>query len=678
MSAAIDAAYAEVQRVTRARAKNFAYGIMVLPREKRRAIAAVYAFAREVDDVADGDLPLEEKRARLEALRAALDTPPGDPMHVALTDARARFGIPHASLAALVDGGLQDLEQNRYATFDELRGYCEKVAGAVGVACVAVYGSDDIERAMTLGIALQLINIMRDVAEDDALGRVYLPQDELDRFGVRELGRVTPEWQSFMAFQAERARVHLTEGLRLLDSLDRRSALCVSTFAGLYRGQLDRIEANGFDVFGPSCRLSTPAKLAVVVRGLRSGKGHGPRPEPPMRLISRAAPAGARAMKVAVVGGGLAGLSAALDLADAGVDVVIHEARPSLGGAVQTLPARDGDPEPPPDNGQHIALGCFTEYLRFLDRIGESGSVSRTRLALPVIDENGVTSLIKPTPLSLLSYGHISFGDRLRLPVVLARLRRAQPYGGETFGAVLRRLGASDAAIERFWDVFIRPALNLRTDEVDAAAGLFTVRTALLGPRGNADLVERVESLDDLDADAIVVAVPPRECARLLDEPDPLLEDSPIVSVHLWFDRPLLKTPLAALLRSDAHWVFDRGALTGHRPAAGGQYLTVVSSGVPELLDVRGKELVDRIAAQLTDRLGAAELLWSRVSREPYATVALRPGVVRPGPETKRPGVVRAGTWTDTGWPATMESAVRSGRTAAARVLERARSTVGA
>jgi uncharacterized protein with NAD-binding domain and iron-sulfur cluster len=121
--------------------------------------------------------------------------------------------------------------------------------------------------------------------------------------------------------------------------------------------------------------------------------------------------------------------------------------------------------------------------------------------------------------------------------------------------------------------------------------------------------------------------------------------------------------------------VFDRGALTGHAPAHG-QYLTVVSSGVPELLEVRGKELVDRIAGQLTDRLGSAELLWSRVSREPYATIALRPGVVRPGPETTRPDVVRAGTWTDTGWPATMESAVRSGRTAAARVLDPVRSTV--
>jgi hydroxysqualene dehydroxylase len=171
--------------------------------------------------------------------------------------------------------------------------------------------------------------------------------------------------------------------------------------------------------------------------------------------------------------------------------------------------------------------------------------------------------------------------------------------------------------------------------------------------------------------------VPPRESARLLGEAAPALEDSPIVSVHLWFDRPLLATPLAALLDSDAHWVFDRGALTGHAPERG-QYLTVVASGVPELLEVRGRELVDRIAGQLTERLGDAELLWSRVSREPYATVALRPGVVRAGVATSRPGVVRAGAWTDTGWPATMESAVRSGRAAAQHLLSTVHATVSA
>jgi phytoene synthase len=261
------AAYAEVERITRREAKNFAYGIMVLPREKRRAIAAVYAFARAVDDAADGDLPAGEKRALLEDLRASLDRGPRSAMEIALGDARARFGIPRDALSALVDGGLQDLEQTRYATFDDLRGYCEKVAGAVGVACVAVYGSDDVERAMTLGIALQLINIMRDVEEDLALGRIYLPQDELERFGVPEVV-YGPAFRELMAFQARRARAHLEEGLRLLESLDYRSSLCVSTFAGLYRGQLDRMEANGFDVFGTSCRLSTREKLAVVARGL--------------------------------------------------------------------------------------------------------------------------------------------------------------------------------------------------------------------------------------------------------------------------------------------------------------------------------------------------------------------------------------------------------------------------
>ena len=267
-------AYAEVERLTRRRARNFAYGIMVLPREKRRAIAAIYAFARRVDDVADGDLEPEAKRAELEALHAFLEQPPGtDAVGVALADARLRFPIPGEALHALVDGGLQDLEQARYATFDELRGYCARVAGAVGVACVAVYGSDDVERAETLGIALQLINIMRDVREDWELGRVYVPQDELASFGVEEediaAHRVTDRWRALMTFQGERARVHLQDGLGLLRTLDGRSALCVSTFAGLYRATLERIEGRGFDVFDGPPRLSTLAKLRIVGEGLR-------------------------------------------------------------------------------------------------------------------------------------------------------------------------------------------------------------------------------------------------------------------------------------------------------------------------------------------------------------------------------------------------------------------------
>jgi phytoene synthase len=278
----VDAAYAEVERLTRKRARNFAYGIMVLPREKRRAIAAIYAFARRVDDIADGDLPQDQKRTELRQLRATLDepTPSGsepqgddEAMFIALADARTRFPIPVSALRALVDGGLQDLEQNRYATFDELDGYCRKVAGAVGLACIAVYGSDDVGRAETLGVAMQLINIIRDVREDWQLGRVYIPQDELASFEVSEddiaAGNVTPQWRALMTFQAERARAYMQDGLGLLRSLDSRSALCVRTFAGLYSATLDRIEACGFDVFEGPLQLSTLTKLRIVGEGWR-------------------------------------------------------------------------------------------------------------------------------------------------------------------------------------------------------------------------------------------------------------------------------------------------------------------------------------------------------------------------------------------------------------------------
>jgi hydroxysqualene dehydroxylase len=414
-------------------------------------------------------------------------------------------------------------------------------------------------------------------------------------------------------------------------------------------------------------------------------------------------------MKAGVVGGGLGGLAAALELVQAGHDVTLYEARPSLGGAVQTLPEREGDPTPPPDNGQHIALGCCTEYLAFLGEIGEAASVVRTPLSLPVIDPDGRVAKIAPGALALLRYRHLTPRDRLGVARVARALGKLDPeqHDSEAFATLLRRLGSSPEAVDGFWDVFIRPALNIRSEEASAALGLFTVQTALLGEPGASDLIlprkplgemhgeaagrvleargaavqlrQRIASLDEIEADGVVLAVPPDESARLLDEPDPGLEDSPIVSVHLLFDRRLLEPPLAALLRSPAHWVFDRGRLTGSEPGRG-QYLTVVSSGAPELLEVRGRELVELLASELTSRLRPAELLWSRVSREPAATFAGRPGTAaqRPGPDTGRPNVVRAGAWTDTGWPATMEGAVRSGRRAAAVLTARLREKVSA
>jgi squalene-associated FAD-dependent desaturase len=399
-------------------------------------------------------------------------------------------------------------------------------------------------------------------------------------------------------------------------------------------------------------------------------------------------------VKAAVVGGGLAGLAAALELVDAGHEVTLYEARPTLGGKVQTLPPRDGDPDPPPDNGQHIALGCFTHYLRFLERIGSLDGVRREPLALPVIDERGRVATIGYGLLPLLRYRHVSLRDRLRILRFVARVGRISAVG-RSFGELLRAEGQSEAAIERFWEVFLRPALNLRVDEVDAAAALFTVRTALRSGREASDLVlpaaplaelhgdaarraleeagatvrvgERVDDPESLDADVVVLATPPEEG----------FEHSPIVSVHLLFDRRILRHQLAALLGSAAHWVFDRGRLTGHEPERG-QYLTVVSSGAPELEARRGREIVDLMARELTGRLGEAELLWSRVSREPEATIALRPGVHRPQPGLVRDGLARAGAWLDTGWPVTMEGALASGVTAARALVHNATPRVAA
>ena len=273
----VEDAYGEVVRITRREARNFAWGIAVLPRRKRLAVAALYAFARQVDDIADdAGRPVAERRRGLEACRVSVEAlpaaPKDDPVLLALADTITRYPVPRSSLLDLVAGGLMDAEKVRYASWEELREYCRCVAGSVGLACTAVYGPSSPGAAEplaeALGLALQQINIMRDVAEDWQLGRVYLPQDELVRFEVAErdiaAGRVSPAWRSLMEHQAARADSLMRDGLGLLPLLDRRSALCVRAFAGIYRGLLVQMRGRGYDVFSRRPQLSAAGKVRAV------------------------------------------------------------------------------------------------------------------------------------------------------------------------------------------------------------------------------------------------------------------------------------------------------------------------------------------------------------------------------------------------------------------------------
>jgi phytoene synthase len=281
VAAEVSAAYRHCEQVTRAQARNFAYGIALLPREKRQALSAVYAFARRIDDIGDGTLPAADKLAALADARLSVTSlgeaggtaPPGDRVLVALADAARRFAIPLSAFGELIDGCEADVRGASYATFAELEHYCRCVAGSIGRLSLGVFGTGDVRTAApladALGVALQLTNILRDIREDLGNGRVYLPAEDLDRFGCSLSGArpddlaSSAELEQVVLFEGQRARDWYATGLRLMPLLDRRSAASAGAMAGIYFRLLNHICA------APSAalrgRLSLPAREKALV-----------------------------------------------------------------------------------------------------------------------------------------------------------------------------------------------------------------------------------------------------------------------------------------------------------------------------------------------------------------------------------------------------------------------------
>lgn len=279
MDSETERAYAHCQRVARARAKNFHLAFRTLPREKRRAIHAIYAYCRLCDDVADGDAPNESKRRAFAEIRRGLDAATrGEasglaPEFRALSQAAADFRIPADYFRRVLEGVEADLTKTRFADFAELREYCYNVASAVGLACIEVFGYEDpraADYAVDMGIALQLTNIIRDMREDAERDRIYIPQDEMARFGYSErdlmAGVVNDAFRRLTRFQAERARDYYERSRPLFALLSAESRTCPRVLHAAYYAILERVERSDYDVMSRRVGLSAGEKFALAAR----------------------------------------------------------------------------------------------------------------------------------------------------------------------------------------------------------------------------------------------------------------------------------------------------------------------------------------------------------------------------------------------------------------------------
>jgi squalene-associated FAD-dependent desaturase len=430
-----------------------------------------------------------------------------------------------------------------------------------------------------------------------------------------------------------------------------------------------------------------------------------------------------------VVGGGLAGMSAAFALRERGEPVVLLERRPFLGGRAFSF--EDLETGAVIDNGQHVLVGACDRLRVFLDRIGSRGAFRRQRrLRLPILDGRGRRADLAAAPLpppfhlavALLRYRHLGPTDRRS--VVAAVRRLARPGAGREddrpLGAWLADRGASRAAIDRFWEPIVRPALNVPVAEASLSLSAFLVRRALwagpgagalwlpttglsaaIGSPGLARLRAagadvrlearaaaletsggrvagvRLQDGSSIPTRRVICALPPEGADRLLlsagaPSDHAALGRSAIVNVYLWYDRPVLPVPFAGTFDSPLQWIFDRSRILGEE--AGGWCVGVSLSAADDLVD-RPKEALADLCDEALDRLfpphGRARLERSAVVKEPRATFHAGPGAAtrRPGPATAVPGLFLAGDWTDTGWPATMEGAVRSGERAVAAAM---------
>jgi squalene synthase HpnD len=709
------------EAITQSAKSNLALSFASLPEAERRAMSIFYAFCRVVDDVADStELPLEEKQRQLgewrkEVHRAYMETPL-TPLGREMQQIIRTYLIAPTPLEEILNGMEMDMSILRYPTFPSLEQYCYRVASAVGLVSIDIFGCrhpQTRDYAVALGMAFQLTNILRDVKKDASFGRIYLPLDELDAFGVTEAditeGRFNEKMRQLFRFQHHRARHYYAKAHRLMVSSDRPKLLAAEIMREGYEALLIKMERRNFDI------LTVPVKnnkfqkyLYYPTRAKWKERRARPRPSKPKKVV--------------VLGAGYAGLAAANELILRGHDVTLIEGRALLGGRAHSFV--DTKSGLVLDNGQHILMGCYHETLGLLRQLGVMDRLySPPRMAVPFVSTKGRTVLAAtaPEPLHLLSallgYGELSGADKFAAIKLAVRLRLGQgAHADETVETWIRRWGQTPNLIRALWEPLCIAALNEPVGT--ASAQLFATvirRSFLAGAADSSILLSRVglselfapevrcllemcrstirvqvpvtglrfegTSLREiklgngssLQPEAVVSALPWHVLRGLLPAESKLaqacgqIHAAPIVSLHLWLDRPILDEPFVGLLDSPVHWVFSRDHIHGPNPVGQeGHVITAVVSGARNLVDMTGPELEELTLKELTRLLpesAGVRVLHRMVYKARSATFAATPATepLRPAATTEWSNLWLAGDWTNTGLPATIEGAVVSG-----------------
>jgi squalene synthase HpnD len=715
------------QTITRKSGSNLALSFFCLPPAKRQAMSTFYAYCRIADDIVDETGTTEaEKRRQLKDLRSEIKScyegTPATELGFELKEIIREYLIPPQPFLDLLDGVEMDLSKNRYENFEELSLYCYRVASAVGLVSIEIFGfshPQSKEYAIALGMALQLTNILRDVRLDlDKYNRIYLPQEELRAFGVTEedlrSDALTSAKKRLFRLQHFRATHYFNKASRLLPATDRSNFIAAELMTEVYHRLLTKIKHKGFNLLASPVKLNKVQKMLAVAYASKKGAV--------INRISRPKP-----KKIAIWGAGFAGISTAIHLARAGHQVDIYESRSYLGGRAHSF--TDVKTGLTFDNGQHVFMGCYHSCLELFDILGITDKLQmQADMEVPFLSPGSILHKLKasslPAPFhlltALLNYRELSWTDRLSIGRLGLALRlRQKPAPQQNALDWFRQHGQTRNSIRALWEPFCVAALNEPCSTASALLLYETLSRSLFGSRSDSAIYTSQVGLSDLftpetalflrstgsrlllnegvravnwaaqtvesfttgsgqtiEADAYVSALPWMTLKSLLPAEQKItrdlaaIESSPIISLHLICDCEITTEPFIGLLDSPLHWIFDRSAHLQGTGEKGFMYALVVSAAA-DLMELKQEAFIRLMWSEVNrffPHTKNGSILRHIIYKSKDATFAARPETEARRPGTKSPwkNLFLAGDWTQTGLPGTLEGAAWSG----ARVVQ--------